>query len=250
MKTTKKYKKKSICKTRKRNVKRKSRKATKTHKRKYRNKRYDGGNEDEETEDEKTETGFGFDDPADQPGDPVYNNQDDETTSCPRGHDSVERKGKVCNTCIPYLKKIFILRYNELKGYIDKIESAIKDNHKEKLINDESSEIYNDFIKVLRKQCTDIYNEATDVNKTYNLEDWINYINRVGGQRGEIATRLDEQIYGVSIKTIGNVPKNEDKPTITLPNHNKPRSFFGKNKNRNRNENGNKPVIEVLHRIN
>jgi len=220
MKTTKKriQKKSRPNKTRKRNVKRKSRKATKTHKRKYMNKKYDGGNEDEETE-------FGFDDPADQPGDPVYNNQDDETTSCPREHDSVERKGKVCNTCTPYLKKIFILRYNELKGYIDQIESAIKINHEKKLINDESFTIYSDFIEALRKQYTDIYNEATDVNKTYNLEDWINYINRVGGKKGEIATRLDEQIYGVSIKTIGNVPKNKDKAKIPLPIP--PRSFFG-----------------------
>ena len=108
MKTTKKriQKKSRPNKTQKRNVKRKSRKAMKTHKRKYRNKKYTGEGGTPSYE----ETGFGFDDPAEQPCDPVYNNQDDETTSCPRGHDSVERKGKVCNNCIAYLQKFFIIK--------------------------------------------------------------------------------------------------------------------------------------------
>lgn len=224
MKTTKKriQKKSRPNKTRKRNVKRKSRKVLKTHKRKYRNKKYTGEGGNDETE-------FGFDNPADQPGDPAHNKQDDETTSCPLKHESVERKGDVCNICIPYLQKIFILRYNELKDYIDQIENSIKNNHANKLIDNDSFKTYTDFIVQLREQCTHIYNEATDVNKTYNLEQWINYINRVGGKKGEIATRLDEQIYGVSIKSIGNVPKHKDRRSLQRRSSNK--SFFSlKNK--------------------
>jgi hypothetical protein len=157
-------------------------------------------------------------------------------------------KIRVCNTCIPYLKKIFILRYNELMVYINQIEHSIKTNYKHKIINDESFRIYSGFIEDLKKQCGDIYVKATDVNKTYNLEEWINYINRVGGKKGEIASRLDEQIYGVSIKNIGNVRKHKDKKQIPLPKSSKKsktlRSLFG-----NRMTPAVRPVIDVLHRI-
>jgi hypothetical protein len=156
-------------------------------------------------------------------------------------------KIRVCNTCIPYLKKIFILRYNELMVYINQIEHSIKTNYKHKIINDESFRIYSGFIEDLKKQCGDIYVKATDVNKTYNLEEWINYINRVGGKKGEIATRLDEQIYGVSIKPIGNVRKHEDKAMIPLPKSVKKsktlRALFG-----NTRTTAVRPVIQVLHR--
>jgi hypothetical protein len=181
--------------------------------------------------DDEKEIGFGF-------GDEVNCNVDP---------DLQPRKITVCNTCIPYLKKIFILRYNELIVYIKQIESAIKTNYESGIINKDSFDIYSGFIEELKKQCKDIYDKATDVNKTYNLEDWINYINRVGGKKGEIATRLDEQIYGVSIKPIGNVRKHEDKAMIPLPKSVKKsktlRALFG-----NTRTTAVRPVIQVLHR--
>ena len=188
-------------KTKKRNVKRHSRKVTKTQKRKYRNKKYDGGNDDGGNKDYENQ--FGFTDSYDQ---------NDQQTSCPQTHAGVNGKEKICDNCIAYLQKIFIIKYNELKDYINGITNDIKTNHSNNLINKESYDIYDGHIDQLNKQLDDIYKEAIRSSKTYTLNQWINFINRVNGKKGEIVSRMDEQIFGYSANAIGNVRKNEPLP--------------------------------------
>lgn len=230
--------------------KRKAYKSKKCTTRKSMNKKYtNGGENTPKTTLRRSSKPYGF--PSSMPtedSDNYFGFDDEDNCNIEQDPKLQPNKIRVCNTCIPYLKKIFILRYNELMVYINQIEHSITTNHKHKIINDESFRIYSGFIEDLKKQCEDIKVKAMDVNQTHNLEKWITFINKVGGKKGEIASRLDEQIYGVSIKTIGNVKKNEDKKQIPLPKSSKKsktlRALFG-----NRRTPAVRPVIDVLHRI-